>query len=305
MDRERWHDLFSFAEDQHAAFTVAQARELGLDGHALARLRRDRLIDRIRPGVHVVLSLIDDWTVMAAIQLAQPRAVAGYRAAAALKQFDGLDRVIIDVLVPPNVWLRGANVHRVTDLVVPEIVVVDGIRCTDDVRTLIDYAAVVDEDHLERAMESVFRRSPEKRQLLVDRATALARPGKSGPTAALRVEAKLPSVRTDSDLETVYWQCLRRCGVELPVRQYPVGRYRLDQAYPPEKLFIELDGYGSHGNREAFIRDRHRQNELVSLGWSPLRFSDSDVRYFGRRTAMQTASELARRRNGLVVSRVV
>ena len=305
MERQRWQELVALAEDQHAAFTVQQARELGIDSHGLTRARRDRLIDRVRPRVDAVLSLVDDWTVMAALQLAQPGSVAGYRAGAALLALDGLDELVMDVLVPPNVWLRGNNVHRVSDLVVPEILVIDGLRCTDEVRTLIDYASVVDDDHVERAMESVFRRDPAKRALLVDRARALTRPGKSGPTTALRVEAKLPSIRTDSDLETVYWQALRQYGVEMPVRQYPVGRYRLDLAYPPEKLFVELDGYGTHGNRDAFIRDRHRQNALVALGWSPLRFSDSDVRYFGRRTAMQTAGELARRRARLVVSHVV
>src|SRR3954447_26806999 len=184
--------------------------------------------------------------------------------------------------------MRRMAVHHVTDLVVPEIVVVDGIRCTDEVRTLIDYAGVVDDVHVERAMEAVFRRSPEKRALLVDRATALSRPGKVGPARALRVEARLPATRTESDLETVYWQELRRWGVDLPVRQHPVGRYRLDLAYPDIQLFVELDGFGAHGSYEAFVKDRHRQNDVVSRDWVPLRFTDSDVRRFGRRTAMQT-----------------
>ena len=302
---DKWELLFALAEEQHAAFTTEQASELGVDGHALARARRDRLIDPMRPRVWAVLALIDDWTPMAAVQLVQPRAVAGYRAGAILHRFDGVDEIAMDVLVPPNVRLRGANVHRVEDLVVPEIVVVDGIRCTDLVRTLIDYAAVVDDDTLERAMESVFRRDPAKRGLLVDRATALARPGKSGPSRALRVEAKLPTTRTDSDLETVYWQVLRHYGVELPVRQHPVGRYRLDNAYPDIKLFVELDGYGSHSSRDAFIRDRHRQNDVVGLGWAPLRFTDSDVRYYGRRTAMQTQREVTRRRARLMARSVV
>ena len=84
--------------------------------------------------------------------------------------------------------------------------------------------------------------------------------------------------------------------MELPVRQLWIGRYRVDNAYPDIKLFIELDGYGGHSSREAFIRDRHRQNDVVALDWVPLRFTDSDVRYYGRRTAMITAAEVRRRR---------
>lgn len=305
MRRAIWEELFALAEDQHGAFTTDQAAELGMDAHMRARAQRDRLVDRVRPRVWAVLALLDDWTPMAAVQLAQPRAVAGFRAGARLHGFDGLDADALDVLVPPNVWLRGATIHHVTDLVVPEIVVVDGLRCTDEVRTLIDYAAIVDDEHVERAMESVFRRAPEKRALLVDRASALARPGKSGPGRALRVERLLPQTRTDSDLETVYWQELRRWGVELPVRQHPVGQYFLDNAYVDAKVFVELDGYAAHGNRAAFGHDRRRQNVVVSLGWVPLRFTDSDVRAFGRRTAMITAEVVRRRRAELVMRKVV
>lgn len=271
MQREKWDLLFALAEEQHAAFTSAQAAELGFDSHALRRAQRDRLIDLVRPRVWAVVSLLDDWTVMAALQLAQPRAVAGLRAAAALLGFDGVDAIAMDVLVPRNVWLRGPNVHRTDDLVVPEIIIVDGLRCTEPVRTLIDWAGVVDDEHLERGMESVFRRDPSARRRLVERASALSRPGRSGPSAALRVERLLPETRTESDLETVYWQELRRHGVPLPERQVPVGRFRLDQAYTDIKLFIELDGYAAHGTREAFIRDRHRQNFVVGQDWTPLR----------------------------------
>lgn len=305
MRHEKWELLFALAEEQHAAFTAAQSDELGINSHSRARAQAAHLIDRLRPGVWVVLTLIDEWTPMMAIQLQQPRAVAGGRAAAALERFDGVEEIIMDVLVPPNVWLRGSNVHRVSDLVVPEIVVVDGIRCTDEVRTLIDYAALVDDEHVERAMESVFRQDPSKRELLVERATALARHGKVGPARALRVEATLPETRTDSDLETVYWQGLVRYGVPLPQRQYPIGRFFLDHAWADIKLFAELDGYAAHSGREAFIKDRHRQNFVVGQGWSPLRFSDSDVRYYMRRTAMQTRAEVSRRRALLVVSKGV
>ena len=310
MRRERWEELLALAEAQHGAFTTQQAAELEVDGAALQRARSDRLVDRARQGVWAVLALIDDWTVMAALQLAQPRAVAGYRAGAELHHFDGLDEVVMDVLVPRNVRLRGPNVHRVDDLVVPEIVVVDGIRCTDEVRTLIDYAALVDDGHVERAMESVFRRDCSKRALLVDRATALARPGKSGPARALRVESRLPEVPTESDLETVYWQGLVRYGVPLPVRQYELRDARggviarFDDAYVDIKLFIELDGWSSRKTREAFGHDRRRQNAAVAHDWTPLRFTDSDVRTYMRRTAHITRTEVERRRARLVADRV-
>ena len=115
-----------------------------------------------------------------------------------------------------------------------------------------------------------------------------------------------PATPTDSDLETVYWQCLVDHGVPLPVRQHEVrigGRLVavLDLAWPDERLFAELDGWASHGSRSAFGRDRRRQNAVVVDGWVPLRFTDSDVRDFGRRTAHVTNAAIQRRRSDLVV----
>ena len=300
MERERWELLFALAEDQHGAFTSAQSDELGIDHQMRARAMRDRLIDRIRPRVFVVRPLIDDDTPMAAVQLAFPRAVASHRYAGWKHRYDGVDVIHPDVIVPPNVRLRGSSVHRATDLVVPEIVLIDDLRCTDEIRTLCDLGAVLGDLDLERAVESWRRRPGRSMTDLRERAEALARKGKSGPQALLRVLDRVPSVPTESDLETMYWALLRDEGVELPVRQHAVGSYRLDLAYVPEKVFVELDGYGAHGGFDAFGRDRRRQNDIVLNDWVPLRFTDSDVRRYGRRTARITQALLQRRRALLI-----
>lgn len=305
MRHDRWELLFALAEEQHGAFTTAQATELGIDSASLGRARRDRLIDTVRPTVHAVMTLLDDWTPVAAVQLAQSRAIAGHRAAAVLHRFDGIETFAMDLLVPRNVWLRGPTVFRVSDLVVPEIVTIDGIRCTDEIRTLSDLGRVVDDAALERAVESYLRRPGSSEARLRERAEALARPGKSGPRALLRVLDGRPDIPTESDLETMYWQGLRAHGVDLPVRQHPVGRFRLDLAYVPERVFVELDGWGAHGSRAAFGADRRRQNEVVLDGWVPLRFTHSDVTMYMPRTARITETMLRRRRAQLVVPRAV
>lgn len=297
---DRWAEVRGLAEEHHGAFVYEQAKELRIDSGWLARAERDRLIGRLFRGAYGVFGLLDEWTAVAAAQLVQPRAIAGFTSAALLHGFDGIDLVRAELLVPPNVRVRGMRTHHNHDLVVPEIVVVEGLRCTDEIRTLIDVASALSPDDLERAIESYRRRPGADLERLRERAEALARPGRSGPSQLLDVLDRLPETPTDSDLETVYWQTLRHYGVELPVRQHRVGRYRLDLAYVDITLFIELDGFAAHGSRDAFIKDRHRQNELVSLGWSPLRFTDSDVRRFGRRTAMQTAAEISRRRARLM-----
>ncbi|HYD08704.1 MAG TPA: hypothetical protein VEA78_01270, partial [Acidimicrobiales bacterium] len=86
-----------------------------------------------------------------------------------------------DLLVPPNARVRGLDVRHTADLVVPEIVLIEGIRCTDEIRTLVDVASVLEPDALERAIESYRRRPHGDVPALRDRAEALSRSGRSGP----------------------------------------------------------------------------------------------------------------------------
>ncbi len=56
-------------------------------------------------------------------------------------------------------------------------------------------------------------------------------------------------------------------------------RYRIDFAFPEEKVAIEFDGYRHHGfSREGFRKGLERQNDLVMAGWRVLRYSLTDVR---------------------------
>ncbi len=49
--------------------------------------------------------------------------------------------------------------------------------------------------------------------------------------------------------------------------------YRIDQAYPTERVAVELDGEAFHSSREQRERDRRRDVALALLGWLTLRFS--------------------------------
>jgi hypothetical protein len=51
----------------------------------------------------------------------------------------------------------------------------------------------------------------------------------------------------------------------------------VDLAYPDARLAVELDGYAVHGGADAFQHDRSRQNRLVLLGWTVVRFTWHDV----------------------------
>ena len=52
---------------------------------------------------------------------------------------------------------------------------------------------------------------------------------------------------------------------------------RLDLAFPAAMVAIEVDGMAYHSDAVRFQRDRTRQNLLVSLGWTVLRFTWWDL----------------------------
>jgi very-short-patch-repair endonuclease len=55
------------------------------------------------------------------------------------------------------------------------------------------------------------------------------------------------------------------------------SRPRVDFVWTKGRLAIELDGYGSHGNRAAFMYDRHRDYELTLSGYTVLRLANDEI----------------------------
>ena len=51
----------------------------------------------------------------------------------------------------------------------------------------------------------------------------------------------------------------------------------VDVAFPAKKIAIEVDGWAYHSDVDRFRRDRARQNDLIMLGWTVLRFTWADL----------------------------
>jgi very-short-patch-repair endonuclease len=60
----------------------------------------------------------------------------------------------------------------------------------------------------------------------------------------------------------------------------PNRRFRLDIAFPNEKVAIEVDGFSHHGKYLSdFKRDRERQNLLTLFGWRILRYYAGEIHH--------------------------
>lgn len=55
------------------------------------------------------------------------------------------------------------------------------------------------------------------------------------------------------------------------------SRPKVDFVWTHGRLVVELDGYGSHGNRTAFMYDRHRDYELTLSGYTVLRLANDEI----------------------------
>jgi len=270
---------------QHGLVTSRQAVQL------LGPSRKARWVERgrlrvVQPGVLRILGAPETWhqSVMAAALAAD--GVVSHRSAAELW---GLIQPAgyVEVSVHPDRRPRlepPAILHRIADLH-PELAVERaGLPLTDPVRTIIDLGLVLPQravgDALSRALSTRLLTVPEVSWLR----DALGRKGRNGTGVVREIltARSLLGGTEESLLEKRFHDLVRRHDLPLPAMQHEVwdaGRFvaRIDAAYPEAKLAIEVDGYLAHSAPEEFQRDRTRQNRLVALGWTVLRFTWDDV----------------------------
>jgi very-short-patch-repair endonuclease len=76
---------------------------------------------------------------------------------------------------------------------------------------------------------------------------------------------------------------LREAGIKGWRTNHPIGGYKVDVAFPQQKVAIEVDGWAFHCDPEAFAIDRKRQNAIALLGWQVLRFTWLDLTEYPQR----------------------
>ncbi len=73
-------------------------------------------------------------------------------------------------------------------------------------------------------------------------------------------------VFTRSELERRFLALIHRSELPAPAVNKFVAGHEIDMYWERERFAVELDGYEHHGTREAFERDRLRQEELKLAG---------------------------------------
>ncbi len=223
-----------------------------------------------------------------------PGAVLSHHSAAALHGFDTTHPRPSAVYVSAG---RTCGVRGNSELLITrpryqsEVTLIQGFATTSRAQTVLDLAAIVPPVELRRILESALRGTDPRRPdqwrtdvlLNLDRLT-IERPRSRGATALIQLLAtRPPNARPTGSLpETVLWQALESCGIEVipqPTLRVHVGEHQVHVYFPDQLILgghalVEVDG-AEHLEPQRAYTDAIRQNRLV--GFHLFRFPASRV----------------------------
>jgi len=287
---------------QHNVVALRQLRELGLTDSGVRRRVASGRLHRVHAGVYAVghASLTGHGNWMAAVLACGDDAGLSYRSAGALRKLRPDHRSVIDVTSRTRAG-RGRNgivAHQARDLLPHDIETVDGIRCTSLARTLLDLAEVIDRRGLERAIDQA-----EILQVLdmraIDDVLDRAQGRRGAPILrTILAEHDAGSTLTASDLEEAFLLICLNAAVPAPEVNAWIALpdnqgYRADFLWRRHRLIIELDGYDTHGTRQAFEHDRRRDQRLMLAGYRVIRFTWRQITRDPERVAQDLRNLLA------------
>ena len=272
------------AERQFGLISRAQLRELRLSEHFIDHRLATGMFVAELPGVYRVSGAPRNGRqrAMAATLWSAPDGVVSHATAGRPLRLDAVPRLArVDLSVPRarRVRHRDVEVHRTLHLPRIDRVTVDEIPCTSVTRTLIDLAAVLDEESLEAAFHSARRMGLTSPAHFARRFEQLGGKGRVRSTTLRRlIERERGSDRAlESMLEVKAARLLRRSLLPATERQLAVGAFRLDFAWPDRMVALECDGFAWHGNRLQWKRDRRRVAQIEALGWRIIFVTWDDV----------------------------
>ncbi len=233
--------LDEFLRQHDGVITLAQARRAGLSDQAVIRRQRSGSWRRCGPGVYFVddRPFTDDARIRAAVWSYGAKAAASGLAAA---WWLGLTRFapnLVEVTVPrdSNGRCRDGTKLRRRDLKPVDVVERRGLRVTELGLTVVEASVRPGGDA--RLMDSALQHRVDLRGLWH---AHLRNKGRYGSPAARRLlQAADDGAR--SEAERLLIRLLRAAKITGWRANYPLAGYRIDVAFPKQKIAIEVDGF--------------------------------------------------------------
>lgn len=277
--------LADLAVHQHGVFGTRQLTAAGIDGWHVSQLVRRGSVERLAPQVYRMAGVPPSWRgdLSAGLHALGPGSLVSHRAAAQLHQFDEFRYDDLEFTVRRRrrgAFFLEATIHTSLVLQPVDVDVIDGLRVTSPVRTVIDLAGVrISDRRLEAAVDTVVRRRLATLEDIADRLAALRGKGRRG---VRRLERVLVTSGGHSFLEREFLKLLERVGLPQPIPQVDhrvdgIHVARVDFLYPDHGIVVEVSGGRGHSSAAERAKDARRRNELQRLGRLVLEFTYEDV----------------------------
>lgn len=299
--------LRTLASHRLGLVTTSGALAIGISENELHARSRSGVLMRVYRGVYVSglwlasgREMSFEQRALAACLACGPGSFASHGTAGAIWEMtERRPDAAVSVTVPASRRPRvpGIRIHR-SGFRSSEYGMRRQVPVASPSRTLLDLAAELGRDDLERAADEAFRRKlVQPEGLLAYLGADHLRNAKGIATLRGIAGSRLADAVPESVLETEMVLLIRRYGLPEPQRQVRlvVGgrRVRFDFAYPDHMLALEVDGMAPHLERERWEADHARNNATSLRGWRVLRFTWAQVTASPTYVAMTIADALA------------
>jgi hypothetical protein len=270
--------LAEVAQRQWGVVSVEQLRALGLGRSATTRRVQAGRLHRLYVGVYAVghTALRREGRWLAAVLACGKGAVLSHRSAAAHWGLLATTQAHVDVTAARG--RRGApgiRLHRSRSLDARDTTSHEGMPITTVARTLLDLAASVREDRLERALAQAMHLDLYDHRAITD---VIGRSnGHRGGSILAGATEREPKL-TKSAWEARMLTLIRDAGLPEPLVNESFdapdhGLCRPDFHWPAHRLIVETDGWKAHRTRAAFEQDRAKDAALTAAGYRVMRFA--------------------------------
>ena len=261
--------------------TRAQLRGFGLSDSAVTRLVRTGRLNRVHRGVYLVggAPFTDRARMWSACQATG--AVLGFATAAHLWGYLDEQPALLDLVLEPGRRVRAPPGARLRRVFLPRsaVVVHEGLPVSNRTWSLLDHLGSLPPSAAGRLADRAFQRGWLRPTDVERRLREF--PGRTGNAMLRRLLAQAADGAA-AESERKLHRLLRGAHVTGWVANYAVcvdGRVVavVDVAFVGSLVAVEVDGWAYHSDVDRFRHDRWRQNLLISLGWTVLRFTWADL----------------------------
>jgi hypothetical protein len=274
----RWQ---SVARVQGGVISVEQLAGAGTSRHAAARLASSGQLVRLARGVYLAGGAPYTFAARLWAAVLATGGLLGRTTAGRLWGVWEADEPLVHVVLPHRrrvVVPAGVVVHR--QVIEPyEARHQSRLPVTSRRTTVLDLMATLRRGDAGRLADRAMQRGW---IVAEDCARRLGEQPHRPGNAQLRRIASMLGDGAAAESERLLHHLLRRAGVTGWVPNLPVWADGeligvVDVGLPDRRVAIEIDGMAYHVDVDRFRHDRRRQNALVALGWTVLRFTWADL----------------------------